>query len=85
LSGRKKMDKIDLKILEICERTKSLEQKVNNGLSEDIKEIKQNLSEINTSLKSLEVKFSGLKNAQTIQWFFITAIFMGLLAIFLKR
>ena len=77
------MDERDFR--EVCERLAKLEKAVNNGLSEDIAEIKQNLKTIKSTLDELKQGIATLKTGQSIQWFIIATILTALIGLFVKR
>jgi uncharacterized coiled-coil protein SlyX len=73
------------RIIEMCEKIARLEKTVNNGLSEDIAEIKQDLKSIKSTIDELKQGVAMLKTGQSIQWFLIASILTTLIALFLKR
>jgi len=73
------------RVIEMCERIARLEKAVNNGLSEDIAEIKQNLKTIKSTLDELKQGIAMLKTGQSIQWFIIATILTALIGLFVKR
>ena len=75
----------DEKIVEICEKLAKLEKTVNNGLSEDVTEIKDSLKEIKKNIDEMKSGIISLKTGQNIQWFLIATILAGLMTLFLKR
>jgi septal ring factor EnvC (AmiA/AmiB activator) len=75
----------DEKIVEICEKIAKLEKTVNNGLSEDITEIKDSLKEIKKNIDTMNSGIISLKTGQNIQWFLIATILAGLITLFLRR
>jgi len=68
------------KIDELQKVVVRLETKINNGISEDIKEIKEAIRELNQKLGN----FSSLKTQVRIQWWFITAIAITLISLTVK-
>ena len=68
------------KIDELQKVVVRLETKINNGISEDIKEIKEAIKELNQKLGN----FSSLKTQVRIQWWFITAIAITLIGLTVK-
>jgi uncharacterized protein Yka (UPF0111/DUF47 family) len=73
----------DEKIVEICEKLAKLEKTVNNGLSEDVTEIKDSLKEILKNIDEMKSGIISLKTGQNIQWFLIATILAGLMTLFL--
>ena len=65
------------KIDELQKVVVRLETKINNGISEDIKEIKEAIRELNQKFGN----FSSLKTQVRIQWWFITAIAIALISL----
>ena len=68
------------KIDELQKVVVRLETKINNGISEDIKEIKEAIRELNQKFGN----FSSLKTQVRIQWWFITAIAITLISLTVK-
>jgi prefoldin subunit 5 len=73
------------KIIEMCEKIARLEKTINNGFSEDIAEIKQDLKTIRLTIDELKQGITTLKTGQSIQWFLIASIITGFIALFIKR
>jgi prefoldin subunit 5 len=73
------------RLIEMCEKIARLEKTVNNGLSEDIAEIKQDLKAIRLTIDELKQGITTLKTGQSIQWFLIASIITGFIALFIKR
>jgi len=69
---------------ELSERVAKLEKATNNGLKEDIKELKEKVDEIHGMLTEIIAETSGIKANQKIQWWFISAILATLIASIVK-
>jgi len=68
------------KIDELQKAVIRLETKINNGISEDIKEIKEAIRELNQKLGN----FSSLKTQVKIQWWFIATIIVTLIGLTIR-
>lgn len=73
------------RIIEMYERIARLEKAVNDGLSEDIAEIKQDLKSIKSMIDELKQGVAMLKTGQSIHWFIIATILTALIGLFVKR
>jgi len=65
------------KLDELQKLVVKLDTQINNGLSEDIREIKEVIKELNEKIDN----FAGLKTQVKIQWWFITAIAITLISL----
>ena len=65
------------KLDELQKLVVKLDTQINNGLSEDIREIKEVIKELNEKIDN----FAGLKTQVRIQWWFITAIAIALISL----
>jgi len=68
------------KIDELQKAVIRLETKINNGISEDIREIKDAIKELSQKIDNV----SSLKTQVKIQWWFITAIAITLISLTVK-
>ena len=65
------------KLDELQKLVVKLDTQINNGLSEDIREIKEVIKELNEKIDN----FAGLKTQVKIQWWFIATIIVALIGL----
>jgi len=69
---------------ELCERVARLEKSIENGLKDDISELKERTNEIHSILTSIVSDIARTKTMQKVQWWFITAILATIVTSFVK-
>ncbi len=91
---RRQMDKVlcefvikeinsDIKGLD--ERMRRVEQKLNNGMCESLKEIKEEIKTLNDTVGELKSEIIKSVNQIRIQWWFIGVLFGSIVMLFLKK
>ena len=73
MARRTNSEKID----ELQRAVIRLETKINNGISEDIRDIKEAIKELNQKIDNV----SSLKTQVRIQWWFIATIIVALIGL----
>lgn len=69
---------------ELYERVARLEKSIENGLKDDISELKERTNEIHSILTSIVSDIAHTKTMQKVQWWFITAILATIVTSFVK-